>query len=105
MPERASFGQVTLGAAADLLVPAASVEQRVIVTLTTAGNARVGTSAAQAQSPTGYVVQSTAESYFLAPHQALYGAAVVPPQALSVYVAPTEDDYLESGRLLWQDES
>lgn len=104
MPERAYFGRVTLGAEAELIVPMADVEQRVIITLTAPGNVRLNDSVAGATGANAYVIQSTAESYYLGPWQALYASAIVGAQALSVYVAPTEDDYLESGKLLWQDD-
>lgn len=103
MSGRADFAQWTMGPVAVLVVPAAEVEQRVVV-LAPAGGLVVADSFAKASGAAGYVLQTTAVPFYLAPHQALWAGVgrLAIGSVISVYVAPTEDDYLESGAF-WQD--
>jgi hypothetical protein len=97
--------EVIGGAPAVMVVPAAAVLQRVVVTAPILG-VRLAPAAAKAQTRNAYVIQTGApESYLLAPRQALYAFAPVVDSPLRVYVAPhpDHDDPLELG-LLWYDE-
>lgn len=106
MSQRADFERFTMPGAPQIaveIVPAASHMQRVVV-FAPLGAVNIADSAAKAAGGVGYPLITTATPFYLGPHQGLYAAPLRlgAGTIISVFIAPTEDDYLESG-LIWHD--
>ncbi len=100
MPERADFQSFQFPAEAPptLIVGRSPREQRVIIG-GAANDFVIADSAAAVLSASAYVLRTATESFILGPNQDLWAFSLGGGILLSVYVAPFEDDYLESGQI------
>ena len=106
MPELAQFDRYDSGAALGppiLIVGAECYEQRIVLITPDGGGWRIAAAGGKASAATAYNLEGMAESVMLAPGQVLWAQPTASPRRLSVYVAPREDDYFESGGNLCHD--